>query len=186
MLVTGATGNVGREVVRELRARGVPLRAVDVSVDRVRAQHGDDLDVRRLDYEDPGTFAGALEGCTTLFLVRPLAIADMETTLLPFIDEAVASGITHIVFLSALGAESNRLVPHHAVEAHLASCGASHTLLRPGFFAQNLGTAYRADIADDGRLFLPAGRGRVAFVVTKAPPTRVRDPRRSRWRRRRA
>ena len=164
MLVTGATGNVGREVVRELRARDVPLRAVDHSVDRVRLQHGEDVDARRLDYEDPRTFAGALEGCTTMFLVRPPAIADMETTLLPFIDEAVASGITHIVFLSALGAASNRLVPHHAVEAHLASCGASHTLLRPGFFAQNLGTAYRADIADDGRLFLPAGRGRVAFV----------------------
>lgn len=164
VLVTGANGNVGREVVRALRARGAVARAVDLSVDDVRATHGGDIDAARLDYAAPSTFAGALDGCTSLFLVRPPAIADMETTLLPFIDAGLASGIEHIVFLSVHGASSNKLVPHHAVELHLAACGAGYTFLRPGFFAQNLGTAYRADIAEDGRLFLPAGRGRVAFV----------------------
>jgi len=164
VLVTGANGNVGREVVRALRARGAVARAVDLSVEAVRAMHGGDTDAARLDYEAPSTFAEALDGCTSLFLVRPPAIANMEATLLPFIDAALAGGIEHIVFLSVQGASTNKLVPHHAVELHLAACGAGYTLLRPGFFAQNLGTAYRADIAEDGRLFLPAGRGRVAFV----------------------
>ncbi len=164
MLVTGALGSVGREVVRALRRRGIEPCGADLSVDAIRAMHGPETDARRLDYADPATFTSALAGCATLFLVRPPAITDMEATLLPLIDAALASGITHVVFLSALGAASNRLVPHHAVEAHLAARGAHHTLLRPGFFAQNLGTAYRSDIADDGRLFLPAGRGRIAFV----------------------
>jgi len=50
------------------------------------------------------------------------------------------------------------------VERHLAEGAGDWTLLRPGFFAQNLGDAYRRDLAEDDRLYLPAGRGRVAFV----------------------
>lgn len=164
VLVTAAVGNVGREVVRALVKRGTPTRGVDLSVDAVRAMHGEDVECGFLDYEDHATFAKALDGCTSVFLVRPPAVAHMERTLLPFIDAALERGIEHIVFLSVLGAASNKLVPHHAVETHLAARHASHTLLRPGFFSQNLGGAYRDDIAIEGRLFLPAGRGRVAFV----------------------
>lgn len=65
---------------------------------------------------------------------------------------------------SVAGADSNRIVPHHRVEAHLQTSGVDHTILRPTFFAQNLGDAYRADIRDDDRLHVPAGDGRVAFV----------------------
>ena len=164
VLVTGAVGNVGREVVRALVARKTSTRAVDLSAEAVRAMHGDAVDAGILDYEDPTTFRAALAGCSSVFLVRPPAVVCMEATLLPFIDAAIESGIEHIVFLSVLGAATNKLVPHHAVEKHLAARSTSHTLLRPGFFAQNLGAAYREDIADEGRLFLPAGRGRVAFV----------------------
>jgi uncharacterized protein YbjT (DUF2867 family) len=164
ILVTGAAGNVGREVVRAVVARGGPVRAADLSVDSVRAMHGDAVDPVMLDYDAPETFATAVQGCDRVFLVRPPAIACMESTLLPFIDVALANGVKHIVFLSCAGAATNKLVPHHAVEKHLSERGVSHTLLRPGFFSQNLGGAYRADIAEEGRLFLPAGRGRVAFV----------------------
>jgi uncharacterized protein YbjT (DUF2867 family) len=147
-----------------MRARDCPVRAADLSIPEILAIHGGGTDAVTLDYENPSTFASALEGCNALFLVRPPAITCMESTLLPFIDVAVANGIEHIVFLSVAGAATNKLVPHHAVEKHLAACNASYTLLRPGFFAQNLGAAYREDIAEEARLFLPAGRGRVAFV----------------------
>jgi uncharacterized protein YbjT (DUF2867 family) len=164
ILVTGAAGSVGREVVRAVAARGGPVRAADLSVAAIHAMHGEAIDATTLDYDAPETFATAVQGCDRLFLVRPPAIACMESTLLPFIDVALANGVKHIVFLSCAGAATNKLVPHHAVEKHLATRAVSHTLLRPGFFSQNLGAAYRADIAEDGRLFLPAGRGRVAFV----------------------
>lgn len=164
VLVTGALGNVGREVVRSLRAHGREVRAADLSVGDIHAVHGEDVEAVVLDYDAHETFADAVKGCDSVFLVRPPSIACMESTLLPFIDAAVESGVKHIVFLSCAGAGTNKLVPHHAVEKHLAARGASHTLLRPGFFAQNLGVAYRKDIAEEGRLFLPAGRGRVAFV----------------------
>ena len=162
VLVTGATGNVGLEVVRAARARGLEVRAAVHDEARARAALGSDVDVVRLDYRDRATFA-CTEGADALFLMRPPAIADVAETLLPFVDEARRRGVKHVVFLSVAGAEKNALVPHHAVEKHLRR-QAGWTILRPGFFAQNFGDAYRRDIMEDGRIYVPAGRGRVAFV----------------------
>ena len=162
VLVTGATGNVGREVVRALVARGIAVRAATRAVPGVTARAERDVAFVRLDFADPATFAAA-DGVRAVFLVRPPAISDTKRTLVPFIDEARRRGVEQIVFLSVAGAEHNFLVPHHAVERHLAPTP-GWTILRPGFFAQNLEDAYLRDIVEDGRIYVPAGRGRVAFV----------------------
>ena len=162
VLVTGATGNVGREVVRALRARNVAVLAADRDPGRARALFGDDVETVMLDYRNPSTFACA-NGAGAVFLLRPPAIADVEKTLVPFVEEARRLGVRHVVFLSVAGAEKNRLVPHHAVERFLAQ-SSGWTTLRPGFFAQNFADAYRRDIVEDARVYVPAGRGRVAFV----------------------
>src|SRR4051812_25250595 len=116
VLVTGAVGNVGREVVRALSARGRAVRAADLSVAAIHTLHGEELDATRLDYGDASTYEGAVEGCESVFLVRPPEVVLMESTLIPFIDLALAKGVKHIVFLSAVGAATNKLVPHHAIE----------------------------------------------------------------------
>jgi uncharacterized protein YbjT (DUF2867 family) len=162
VLVTGATGNVGLEVVRAARARGLEVRAAVHDEARARATLGNDVALARLDYRDRSTFACA-DGADALFLMRPPAIANVAETLLPFVDEARRRGVKHVVFLSVAGAEKNALVPHHAVEKHLQR-HAGWTILRPGFFAQNFGDAYRRDIVEDDRVYVPAGRGRVTFV----------------------
>ncbi len=164
ILVTGATGNVGREVVVALRARGAVVRAADHRSERVATMFGDDVEAVRLDFLDPGTFASVVGGASALFLLRPPPISNVKETLNPFIDAARVAGVRHIVFLSVAGAGTNPLVPHHAVERHLAARSDDWTVLRPGFFAQNLGDAYRRDIVEDDRLYVPAGRGRAAFV----------------------
>jgi uncharacterized protein YbjT (DUF2867 family) len=164
VLVTGARGNVGREVVKALLARGVPVRAAG-RADRERdSPAADGVETVALDLADPRTFLPAVKGCDSLFLLRPPAIANTKATLNPFIDTARANGVGHVVFLSVAGAAANKLVPHHAVEQHLLAGALPYTLLRPGFFSQNLGDAYRRDIAEDRRIYVPAGRSRVAFV----------------------
>lgn len=55
-------------------------------------------------------------------------------------------------------------MPHHAVEQHLRQGPKGWTILRPGFFAQNLEDAYRDEIVQHDRIFVPAGAGRVAFI----------------------
>lgn len=168
ILVSGALGNVGREVLRGCVARGLPTRAAHPSAavarEHLGAVGGADLEVAALDFLDPATWKPALEGCDRLFLLRPPPLGDMERTLLPFLDEARRSGVGHVVFLSVAGAEERSWIPHRKVELHLERTGTDWTVLRCGFFAQNLEDAYRRDLVEDGRLFVPAGAGRVAFV----------------------
>lgn len=163
MLVVGALGNVGRAVVTSLQDAGVPVRAGDRDPTRVHDRLPG-VEAVALDLTDPSTFRPALDGVGGLFLLRPPAIARVGPTLNAFVDVAVRSHIDHVVFASVAGADTNRVVPHHRVEGHLLASGLPWTLLRPGFFAQNLGGAYRADIRDHDRVVVPAGDGRVAFV----------------------
>jgi len=163
ILVTGATGNTGREVVRALLERGQPVRAASRSAEPVRAAYGDAVQAVALDVTSAESWS-AVGGARAMFLLRPSAVSNTRATLVPLIDRAVAEGVEHIAFLSVAGADQNRIVPHAAVEAHLARAEIGYTLLRPGFFAQNLADAYRDDIARDNRLYVPAGPGRVAFV----------------------
>lgn len=162
ILVTGASGNVGREVVRALLARGARVRVTSSRTARLSADGA--TETARLDFHDRSTFAPAVEGCGALFLLRPPAVSDVRATLNPFVDAARAGGVGHVVFLSVAGAGENALVPHHAVEQHLIARGGAYTILRPGFFAQNFGDAYRQDIVEDGRIYVPAGKGVAAFV----------------------
>ncbi len=156
ILVSAAASKTGREVVRALAELDLPVRR------GLRRPSGPGEVA--LDLSDPTTWDAALGGVSAVFLLRPPAIADIDATLAPFIAAARAAGVRHILFLSVAGAERNRFLPHSAVERALIAGPRDWTLLRPGFFAQNLEDAYRRDIAEDDRLYVPAGRGRVAFV----------------------
>lgn len=162
VLVVGANGNLGRAVVAGLVRRGVPVRAA--TTDPTRIDRAPGVEPVGLDLHDPATFRPALDGAAGLFLVRPPAIARVGPTVNALLDAAVAARVGHVVFSSVTGADTNRVVPHHRVEQHLGSTGLPWTILRPGFFAQNLADAYRTDIVRDDRIVLPAGRGRAAFI----------------------
>lgn len=164
ILVTGATGNVGREVVGALLERGLRVIAADHEPGRVATSFGDTVTAVRLDFLDRATWPAALSGATHMFLMRPPAIADVEHSLNPFVDVARAHGVDHVVFLSVAGAGKNKLVPHRKVEDHLRARGDHHTNLRPGFFAQNLESAYRDDIVEADRIYVPAGRKPVNWI----------------------
>ncbi len=160
VLVTGASGNVGREVVRALAERGLLVRAATRAADVIPSA---DENVA-LDFEKPSTFQAAARGCEAMFLMRPPHIANVRPTLNAFIDAARTEGVRHVSFLSVTGAGTNRIVPHHAVEEHLQRSSDDFTLLRPGFFSQNIETEYRRDILESDRLYVPAGAGRVRWV----------------------
>lgn len=163
VLITGALGNVGAATTTALLARGDAVRAGGLDAGRV-AKRYPDAEAVHLDFLDPTTFRPALEGCRALFLLRPPPIAKVKPTLNRLIDVAAEVGVEHVVFSSVQGADTNRIVPHHRVEEHLKASGLPWTMLRPGFFAQNLTDAYLPDIRHDDRLYVPAADGRVAFI----------------------
>lgn len=162
VLVTGASGNVGRFVVEALLRRGVPVRAG--VRDLAQGDHLVDGTAVALDFHRPETFEPALRDVEGLFLMRPPPIARVGPTLNRLVDAAAAGGVRRIALLSVIGAGRNPVVPHHRVEQHLRRTPVDWTFLRPSFFAQNLGDSYRRDICEDGRIYVPAGAGRVAFV----------------------
>ena len=90
-----------------------------------------------------------MRGLKWLFLMRPPALGDVERWVFPLLDEAVKAGVERIVFLSVVGAETRAYLPHAKVEARLAPLAQRTALtvgiLRPGFFVQNLLSAYRED-----------------------------------------
>ncbi|UPH70392.1 NAD(P)H-binding protein [Abyssibius alkaniclasticus] len=159
LLITGASGNMGRALLAELAARNVAVRSALRDPADARDAQGDTV---AFDFENRSTWPAALAGISALFLLRPPPLSDMKATLIPFCDAAYAAGVAQIVFLSVVGADTKKWVPHHAVEKALA--GRPATILRPGFFAQNFADAYREDICADNRIYVPAGKGRVSFV----------------------
>jgi len=163
VLVTGATGNVGRAALHSVCKAGLQARA------GVRAHDASlppGVEQVVVDFTDPSTWDHALDGVDALFLLRPPQLSDMGPTLNAFVDRG-ADRLEHVVFLSVAGAEGNRFIPHAAVEAHLREGSVPYTFLRASFFGQNLCGPYRDDIRDDDRLFVPAGHQPVTWVDTR-------------------
>jgi uncharacterized protein YbjT (DUF2867 family) len=163
ILVTAATGTVGRHVVRGLIETNGSVRAATRDPSAYDAP-GDGVEPVRFDFADPSTYGEAFRGCEAMFLVRPPAIAAVWNSIFPAIDAAAEAGIRHIVFLSVQGAAENPLVPHRWIEWKLANAEVTATSLRPSFFMQNLVTTHREEIAREGQLVVPAGTGETAFV----------------------
>jgi uncharacterized protein YbjT (DUF2867 family) len=161
ILVTGATGNVGREVIQELRRRGQRIvAAVYDEKDAARAPEG--VETVRFDFGRAETFAPALAGIEKMFFMRPPQISDVERYLHPAIDAAQAAGVKQIAFLSLMGV--NPRVPHYKVEQKILASGIPYTFLRPSFFIQNLETVYRDEIRVRDELFIPAGAAKTSFI----------------------
>lgn len=164
ILVTGATGNVGAEIVRQLLDNKHRVRVAHRLKNTANSSSSPEVEAVGFDFQQPETFADAFRGVSKLFLMRPPAISQVKTYIYPAIDAAVAAGVKQIVFLSLLGAERNRIVPHAQVETYIKSVGVSYTFLRASFFMQNLSTTHSQDIKEHSEIFVPAGKGKTSFI----------------------
>jgi uncharacterized protein YbjT (DUF2867 family) len=167
ILVTGATGNIGSNVLRRLSEAGVETRAL--SRDPSRGEALPHVEWAEADLDAPETLPPVFEGVDRLFLLtgntRPMARLQKTA-----IDEAVAAGVDHVVKLSARGAQPQSKSAigrwHHEVEIHLKASGLSWTMLRPHVFMQNLlDQAHR--IRTDREIRAAAGDGRIPFIDTR-------------------
>lgn len=164
VLVTGATGNVGTQVVAGLLDAGVPVRAAASTQQAVVDRFGDAVEAVALDFTDPSTWARAYAGVSRMFLVRPPHLGRPKSQMVPSLHAAKDAGVRHMVLLSLQGAEHNKVVPHATLEAWLRGSGLDWTFVRPSFFMQNLSTTHACDIRDRDEIVVPAGRGATAFV----------------------
>ena len=173
LVITGATGTVGSEVVRQLAAVA-GVQPVALVRDEAKAQVlfaglGPAAAVRAVDYADGAALAAALADLRAekLFLLTPLA-PDLVEQSRRVVDAAKAAGVRHVVKLSGLGADAPAPIQlgrwHRAAEQHLEASGLSWTHLRPNAFMQNFQTYHGDAIRIQNAFFLPHGDGACSYV----------------------
>ncbi|MBM3484735.1 MAG: SDR family oxidoreductase [Alphaproteobacteria bacterium] len=169
IVVTGATGKVGRQVVTALKARGAAFRVTSRDPKKAAEILGADVSVVTADYAKPETLGPALRGADHLFLLcGPNEFkADLEIRLA---DAAKAAGVQHIVKLSVYGADERSsatvMRDHRRVETHIEGLGLDWTHLRPNLFMQHF-LNHAASIKAEGVFHAPLAEARVSVIDTR-------------------
>lgn len=163
ILVTGATGKIGRLIIREMTARSMPFRALVRS-----AEKGSELACPYVvgSFEDHESLVSALLGIDRVVLNGPVSM-HMAEQQIAVIAAAEAAHVRYLVKISSAGADlgSDRAVnrQHGLIEQRLAESPIASTSLRPTYFMQNFfGSA--ASIRDQGIIYGAFGQGRLAFI----------------------
>jgi uncharacterized protein YbjT (DUF2867 family) len=152
-LVLGATGKTGSRVANRLVSRGLPVRTA--------ARSGADA---HFDWDDPETYAPALQGIKRIYLLGPVMRTDFADQVSVFLDRAEAAGARHVTYLSAYGTGS--APPETAMRRVeldlLGRPGLTHAILRPAWFMQNFSETFLKPA--DGAIVVPAGDGTESFI----------------------
>ena len=166
ILITGATGTVGSEVVKRLSAAGVQVRAVTRDPGKADILRLPQVDVVKGDFEDADTIRRACSGVERAFLVTN-STERTEHQQIAFTRLAHQSGVRHLVKLSQLHADaraSGRFLRYHAaVEAAIRASGLTFTFLRPNLYMQGL-LHFRQSIQEQSAFFAAAGDARISAV----------------------
>jgi uncharacterized protein YbjT (DUF2867 family) len=161
ILVTGASGNIGRPLVQQLKAAGTTVIAGSSSGKSV-----DGVPSRHVDFGNLSSLQTAFAGVDTLFLLLPL-VPNKVALAKNAIAAAKAAGVKHIVRSSGAGAdpEAGFALPklQGEIDQLIIDSGIAYTLVRPATFMQNFAT-YFAGMIQGGALYLPQGEGRVSFI----------------------
>jgi uncharacterized protein YbjT (DUF2867 family) len=167
ILVTGATGNVGRQVVEQLVKRGADVRAL--VRDPSKANFPASVTVAQGDLLDVDSLRAAFSGVSTLFLLNAVT-ADEYTQALIALNIARESGIERIVYLSVIHSDIYVNVPHfagkHGVERMIEDMGLHATILRPAYFINN-DLSIKDVVTGYGIYPMPIGSKGLAMVDTR-------------------
>ncbi len=166
ILVTGATGTCGREIVKQLAAAGVKVRAMVRSPEKAGDIRLPGVEIVQGDLTRPESLNAPLQGVERALLLTPSEITDWDMCA-NFLTAAKRSEIRHIVRLSVLGADRwnacRLLRSHRQCERDIEASGLAYTHLRPNMFYQNM-FSYADTIRKEGMLRLPLGDAKIGQV----------------------
>lgn len=170
IVVTGASGQLGRLVIQSLLARNVPAAQIVAAV-RNPARAADlaalGVQVRAADYTQPATLDAAFSGAEKLLLVSSSEVGQRFPQHKNVVDAAKRAGVKLLAYTSLLRADSSPLGlrdEHFATEQYLSESGLPHVVLRNGWYTEN----YLASILpalQHGAYIGSAGEGRIASAA---------------------
>jgi uncharacterized protein YbjT (DUF2867 family) len=163
ILVIGGSSRTGRELIRLLKAAGIPVRVMV----REAGSAMNPADTVYGDLAEPATLEQAMAGAEKVFLLGP-AHHDETAWYRNAIDAASRTGVRHLVASSILGADPSspaRFVRHHGLaDAHLRESRVPWTILRPNMYLHNVTSLWPPTIGPDGNYYAPAGEARISAV----------------------
>lgn len=166
ILVTGATGSNGTEIVKRLSAQNMQVRAMVRNPDRAKEIALPNVEVVEGNFDHPDTLLKALTEVDRAFLLTN-STEHAEAQQLAFVDAARQSSVKHIVKLSQFAADTHSPVRflryHAAVEAAIQASGMTYTFLRPNLFMQGL-LNFRSTITSQNAFYAAIGDAKVSVV----------------------
>ena len=165
ILITGASGSVGKVVLKEVSRKESKFRGMFRSKEEA-AKAPSGCESVLADYSDKQSLRNALDGVTSVYIVcSPIPqLVELESNML---DACKESGVRHVVLNSALGAGDygkSFSSWHRKVEDKLKATGMSYTILRPNGFLQNI-VAYNApSIRAQGAFYAAMGDAKVSYL----------------------
>jgi NAD(P)H dehydrogenase (quinone) len=170
LVVTGATGQLGRLVVGALLGRGARAEAI-VATGRDTARIADLADlgvqVRYADYDEPESLSQAFADADRLLLISGSEVGKRETQHQNVIDAAKQAGVELLAYTSIANADHSSVplaAEHQATERALADSGLPHTLLRNSWYLENY-TAQLPSYVEHGAVLGSAGDGRISAAT---------------------
>jgi uncharacterized protein YbjT (DUF2867 family) len=181
ILITGASGNAGGAVLREVLKSGSEARAmVRSKEDAAKVPQGATTVIA--DFADKQSLSRALAAVDTVYLVcSPVReLVELESNM---IDACREAGVKHLVLNSALGAgDFPKSFPswHRKVEDKLKASGMAYTILRPNGFMQNLIAYFAPSIREQGAFYQSTGNAKISHIdlrdIALAAATILRSP----------
>ena len=163
ILITGASGNVGREVLKQITETGLPIRAAFQSPGKASSGPSG-VEVAIVNFEQAKTFEAALNGVETVFLVGPptAQLVPLERSAMDVIRH---SNVRCVVKLSAMGGHGATFPRQHAEsEDYIRSTGVPYTFLRPNGFMQNIIIYSAPSIRNEKAFYGTEGDGRISQI----------------------
>jgi uncharacterized protein YbjT (DUF2867 family) len=164
ILVTGATGVLGKAIVKAAVADGLLVRQGARNLTKADPA----IEAVRLDYADPSTIAPALAEVSAIVLMAPPLDPNAPAELEPVIAAAKAHHLQHLVLISAFGVNHNEQAPLRVVEHLVINSGLPFTILRPNVLMENFSEGPQAHrIWAQNAIHLAAGDGKTSFVSAR-------------------
>jgi uncharacterized protein YbjT (DUF2867 family) len=159
ILVVGASGTVGTELVRLLKAEGHSVRTTTSK--KVEGNQSEKVQVNLATGEG---IKAAMTGVDRAFFISPPGYADHYAMLSPLIQEAKRQALKKVVLMTAMGANADEKSPFRRAEVELEKSGLAYNIVRPNWFFQNFNTFWIQGILEQRKILLPAGDAKVSFI----------------------
>lgn len=171
ILITGATGNIGLEILDYLAefnsANQIVAGVRDIERAKKIIPNSNKIEFVQFDFENPESFNNALKNIDRVFLLRPPHISDIEKYFKPLILCFKENNVKEVLFLSVQGAEKSTIIPHNKIEKLIVSNELDYIFIRPSYFMQNLTTTLIADIKEKRQIILPSGKAKFNWIDIK-------------------